>query len=117
MGVTGREVLRWLAQDHILNNTRSEFETLLLEIAEQAEEWLTSAQAMGLAGRPATGRVLPWEQSSPSPPPANGRNRAGGSPPGAPAPGEGAGEATQGSLGGRPSPSGGFRPPLQRHKV
>src|SRR5579863_2545121 len=66
MGVTGREVLRWLAQPHILQSTRSQFETLLLEIAEQSEEWLTSAQAMGLAGRPAAARVLPWEKSSPA---------------------------------------------------
>src|SRR5690242_1794924 len=73
MGVTGREILRWLAQDHILKTTRSEFETLLLEIAEQAEEWLTSAQAMGLAGRPESARVLPWTQSSPGPASANGR--------------------------------------------
>jgi hypothetical protein len=72
MGVTGREILRWLAQDHILKTTRSEFETLLLEIAEQAEEWLTSAQAMGLAGRPASARVLPWTQTSPITPPRNG---------------------------------------------
>ena len=85
MGVTGREVLRWLAQDHLLKTTRSEFETLLLEIAEQAEEWLTSAQAMGLAGRPATARVLPWDQSSPSPLRANGRTKAGVSPQRAPA--------------------------------
>jgi hypothetical protein len=76
MGVTGREVLRWLAQDHILKTTRSEFETLLLEIAEQAEEWLTSAQAMGLADRPASARVLPWTQSSPITPSRNG-NRPG----------------------------------------
>jgi hypothetical protein len=73
MGVTGREVLRWLAQDHILKTARSEFEALLLEIAEYAEEWLTSAQAMGHAGRPASARVLPWEQSSPRPVRANGR--------------------------------------------
>src|SRR5246127_3718755 len=73
MGVTGREILRWLAQDHILKTTRSEFETLLLQIAEQAEEWLTSAQAMGLPGRPASARVLPWTQSSPGPASANGR--------------------------------------------
>ena len=73
MGVTGREILRWLAQDHILKTTRSEFETLLLEIAEYAEEWLTSAQAMGFAGRPASARVLPWDQVSPLPPGANGR--------------------------------------------
>jgi hypothetical protein len=75
MGVTGREVLRWLAQPHILQSTRAQFETLLLPIAEQAEEWLTSAQAMGLAGRPSSARVLPWDQSSPSPVRANGSSR------------------------------------------
>jgi len=75
MGVTGREVLRWLAQPHILQTTRAQFETLLLEIAEQSEEWLTSAQAMGLAGRPASQRVLPWEQSSPTPARINGNGR------------------------------------------
>jgi hypothetical protein len=85
MGVTGREVLRWLAQPHILQTTRAQFETLLLEIAEQSEEWLTSAQAMGLAGRPASARVLPWEQSSPSPLRANGRPKPGVSPQRAPA--------------------------------
>src|SRR5262245_21158180 len=73
LGVTGRGILRWLAQDHILKTTRSEFETLLLEIAEFAEEWLTSAQAMGHAGRPASSRVLPWDQSTPKPASANGR--------------------------------------------
>jgi hypothetical protein len=73
MGVTGREILRWLAQPHILQTTRAQFETLLLEIAEQAEEWLTSAQAMQLAGRPATARVLPWTQSTPPTPARNGR--------------------------------------------
>jgi hypothetical protein len=73
MGVTGREVLRWLAQPHILQTTRSQFETLLLQIAEQSEEWLTSAQAMGLAGRPASHRVLPWDQSSPTPVRRNGK--------------------------------------------
>jgi len=73
MGVTGREILRWLAQPHILQTTRSQFETLLLEIAEQSEEWLTSAQAMGLAGRRAAHRVLPWSQSSPTPARTNGK--------------------------------------------
>jgi hypothetical protein len=65
MGVTGREVLRWLAQPFILQTTRAQFETLLLEIAEYAEEWLTSAQAMQLAGRTASNRVLPWTRSTP----------------------------------------------------
>jgi len=78
MGVTGREVLRWLAQPHILQTTRAQFETLLLEIAEQSEEWLTSAQAMGLAGRPASHRVLPWDQASPTPARngSNGKSKA-----------------------------------------
>jgi hypothetical protein len=85
MGVTGREILRWLAQDHILKTTRSEFETLLNEIAENAEEWLTSAQAMGHAGRPASARVLPWDQTSPRPTRANGKLSPGVSPIRAPA--------------------------------
>jgi len=85
MGVTGREILRWLAQPHILQTTRAQFETLLLEIAEQAEEWLTSAQAMGLAGRPASARVLPWTQSTPMTPSRNGGRPDVAAPPRAPA--------------------------------
>jgi hypothetical protein len=77
MGVTGREVLRWLGQPHILQTTRAQFETLLLEIAEQSEEWLTSAQAMELAGRPGSHRVLPWDQTQPAPPKSHGRSRVG----------------------------------------
>jgi hypothetical protein len=77
MGVTGREVLRWLAQPHILQSTRAQFETLLLEIADQSEEWLTSAQAMGMAKRPSSTRVLPWDQSQPTPTKANGHSRPG----------------------------------------
>jgi len=77
MGVTGREILRWLAQPHILQTTRAQFETLLLEIAENAEEWLTSAQAMGLAGRPASARVLPWNETRPIPPTGNGKPKPG----------------------------------------
>jgi hypothetical protein len=85
MGVTGREILRWLAQKHILQTTRAQFETLLLEIAEQSEEWLTSAQAMGLSKRTGSQRVLPWDQTQPTPVRANGRQKAGVSPQGAPA--------------------------------
>ena len=40
-------------------------EAVLLEIAEYAEEWLTSAQAMGLAERRTTGRVMPWDRTAP----------------------------------------------------
>ena len=65
MAVAGREVLRWLAQPHILQTSRPQFETLLLQVAEYAEEWLTSAQALGLAQRSENGqagRVLPWDR-------------------------------------------------------
>src|SRR6266496_4082560 len=59
-GVAGREVLRWLAQPHIMKMQRGQFEALLLEIAEFAEEWLTSAQSLGLARRMEANRVMPW---------------------------------------------------------
>lgn len=62
MGVTGRDILRWLAQPHILQQQRAQFEGLLLEIAEPAEEWLTSAQSLGLADRTGDVRVLPWDR-------------------------------------------------------
>ncbi|MFN0147651.1 MAG: hypothetical protein ACKVT1_14160 [Dehalococcoidia bacterium] len=65
MAVAGREMLRWLAQDHVLQQQRPQFEALLLEIAEYAEEWLTSAQAMGHARRMSDQRVTPWTGSAP----------------------------------------------------
>jgi len=67
MGVAGRELMRWLAQPHILQTNRAQFEALLLEVAEYAEEWLTSAQSLGLAQRTEANRVLPWDQSAPNP--------------------------------------------------
>ncbi len=65
MAVAGREVLRWLAQPHIMKMQRGQFEALLLEIAEHAEEWLTSAQSMGLARRMDANRVMPWGSDMP----------------------------------------------------
>lgn len=62
MAVAGREVLRWLAQPHIMHLARGSFETLLLEIAEHAEEWLTSAQSLGLQQRMENTRVLPFDR-------------------------------------------------------
>src|SRR5262245_55312258 len=64
MAIAGREVVRWLAQLHVLQNHRAQFEALLLQIAEYTEEWLTSAQAMGLAERRTGGRVMPWDRQS-----------------------------------------------------
>ncbi|WAL69269.1 hypothetical protein ORV05_16350 [Amycolatopsis cynarae] len=66
MAVTGRAVLRWLAAPHILETTRSEFETLLLEIAEPAEEWITSAQSLRVADRSTSPRVLPADRHRPA---------------------------------------------------
>lgn len=62
MAVAGRDILRWLAQPHIMRPQRPAFETLLLEIAEPAEEWLTSAQSLGLTQRATGNRVLPFDQ-------------------------------------------------------
>jgi hypothetical protein len=59
MGVAGREILHWLSQPHMLQTQRAPFEALLLAIAEYAEEWLTSAQALGVANRKSAVRVIP----------------------------------------------------------
>jgi hypothetical protein len=72
MGVAGRELFRWLAQPHILQAERAQFETLLLEVAEYAEEWLTSAQSMGVADRTNLGGVIPWDRSTLVPRPGAG---------------------------------------------
>jgi hypothetical protein len=66
MGVTGRDVLRWLSQPHILQESRAPFEAMLLEIAEKSEEWLTSAQSLRLADRTSDVRVLPWDRTAPT---------------------------------------------------
>ena len=46
---------------HIMKMQRGPFEALLLEIAEYSEEWLTSAQSLGLAKRMEANRVLGYE--------------------------------------------------------
>jgi hypothetical protein len=51
MAITGRDIIRWLAQRFILNTTRAPFESNLQSIAEPCEEWLTSAQTLGVAAR------------------------------------------------------------------
>ncbi|MBW4632745.1 MAG: hypothetical protein KME30_12885 [Iphinoe sp. HA4291-MV1] len=67
MAVTGRDVIRWLAQKHILNTSRAEFEALLREIAEVAEEWLTSAESLGIGFRGHVVRTVPYEPRRISP--------------------------------------------------
>lgn len=67
MAVAGRELLRWLGAPHVLQTQRAQFEALLLEVAEYSEEWLTSAQAMGLSARSGNRRVLPSDRTAPQP--------------------------------------------------
>jgi hypothetical protein len=65
MAVAGREVLRWLAQPHVLESQRAQFETQLLQIAEYSEEWLTSAQSLGLTRRLPSPRPIPGDRVRP----------------------------------------------------
>lgn len=57
MAVSGREILRWLAEPFVLRTNRTDFETLLYRIAEYAEEWISSEEGMRM--------------SRPTPPPRN----------------------------------------------
>lgn len=61
MAVAGRAIIRWLAHKYILNGSRAEFEALLREIADYVEEWLTSAEVLGIAYRGHTQRVVAFE--------------------------------------------------------
>jgi hypothetical protein len=71
MAVTGRMVLQWLSHPYLLTPNRVPFEAQLLQVAEPAEEWLTSAQSLNLAPRLEENRVLPWDAPGAS---AFGRN-------------------------------------------
>lgn len=63
MAIAGRNVLQWLGQRDILETNRAPFEAQLYVIAEDAEEWLTAAQALGLAQRHGGTRMPPFERS------------------------------------------------------
>ncbi len=76
IAVAGREILRWLSQPHILQEQRTQFEALLLDIAEYAEEWLTSAQSLGVASRQTDARIVPWDGNRPVLPAARTRPAA-----------------------------------------
>ena len=58
MAIAGREILHWLAHPHIMVTDRPDFETRLQLIGEYAEEWITSAQSLGLT-RAAGSRATP----------------------------------------------------------
>lgn len=49
MAVTGRDILRWLAEPFVLQKNRTDFEALLYRIAEAAEEWISSEEGMRIS--------------------------------------------------------------------
>jgi hypothetical protein len=63
LATSGRQILRWLAQSPTLKMARAEFEARLVEIADVADEWLTSAESLGVIGSPKkkSGRVLSYQ--------------------------------------------------------
>ncbi|MBE9637265.1 hypothetical protein [Salipiger mangrovisoli] len=48
MAVTGRDILRWLGEEYILTDVRTDFEALLEAIVDAADDWLTSTESVGL---------------------------------------------------------------------
>ena len=54
MAVTGRDTIRWLGEDYILTNVRTDFEALLEAIVDACDDWLTSAESLGLRKRAMT---------------------------------------------------------------
>ena len=69
MASAGRDILRWLAEPYILSTVRIDFETFLEDIVEACEDWMTSAESLGLqrAAPPAAtafaGNVVPLRGS------------------------------------------------------
>ncbi|MBB4861069.1 hypothetical protein HNO88_004417 [Novosphingobium chloroacetimidivorans] len=48
MATTGRDILRWLAEDYLLTSVRIDFESLLEAVVDACHDWLTSAEPLGL---------------------------------------------------------------------
>ncbi len=69
MAVAGRDIIRWLAEPFVLRTNRTDFEALLMRIAEPAEEWISSEEGMRLTSPtpPSRGVYMP------GPPPAGMR--------------------------------------------
>lgn len=72
MAVSGREILRWLAEPFVLQKNRTDFETLLYRIAEYSEEWLSSTEGMQM-NRPTP---PPRQVYMQGPPPSGARRDA-----------------------------------------
>jgi hypothetical protein len=60
MAVAGREILSWIAQPYILESARTQFEALLVTVAEFVEEWQTSAESVGASEQRTRSEVVDW---------------------------------------------------------
>jgi hypothetical protein len=69
LGVTGRDILQWLAEPFVLSTDRHVFEAELSSVAEPAEEWISSDEGMRLT-RPTP---PPRNVYQPGPPPRGPR--------------------------------------------
>lgn len=49
LATSGRNILSWLAEDHLLTNVRIDFEAFLEAIIDDCDDWRTSAESVGLA--------------------------------------------------------------------
>lgn len=49
MAASGRTILNWLAEDHLLTNVRIDFESFLEAIVDASDDWRTSAESLGLS--------------------------------------------------------------------
>jgi hypothetical protein len=57
MAVTGRRILRWLGQQFVLEESRPRFEAKLKLVADDCEEWKTSAQSIGIVSPDPDSRI------------------------------------------------------------
>jgi hypothetical protein len=74
MAVAGRDILRWLAENYVLQQDRSAFESALYQIGETAEEWISSEHGLRMTRPTPPPRGVyqgapPPAVSSPAPPP------------------------------------------------
>lgn len=75
MAATGRDILRWLAEDYLLSSVRIDFESLLEAIVDACDDWLTSAESLGLQRAATTdrGNVVTFRPAARSPDEARAR--------------------------------------------
>ena len=66
MAVSGRLMLQWLAEPYVLTTDRRPFEAKLQQIAEPAEEWISSAEGLRLS-RPTPPPRHVFRQGPPAP--------------------------------------------------